>query len=259
MLHALLQFLQDCLQPLSVVWLLITWSAGRQLWRRQWRAAVSWLLPWVVLTVFACTSLPSWLVYGLEKRWANVDFAALPSCDAVVCLGGGAQPSLTEATGLHFSGSADRVATALQALASGKAKELVLGGGGFQQEGSKLMEADAVKAWLDRNKLSLAPVTSLGYCANTRDEATKVATLCAERGWKRVLLVTSAIHMARAEATFIKAGVNVTCLPCNFHSSQLRTGSRSTLHLPHTAELEHFYIWCHEVAGSQVYRWRGWL
>lgn len=254
-----LRFFEDWLQPVPIVWLLLTWGAVRQGWRRHWRAAAGWLLPWLILTVSTCTLLPSTLVYSMEKRWADTDLKSLPQCDAVVCLGGAAEPSLHEATGFHLSKSGDRITTALSGVAACNAKELVLSGGGYENLGHWLSEADAVKGWLDTSKLSPAPVTSLGICANTRDEATKVAALCAERGWQRVLIVTSGIHMTRAEAAFKKAGVPVSCLPCNFQSSQLRVGTLSVIHLPHSGGLDLFKMWWHEFVGLQVYRWRGWL
>ena len=45
-------------------------------------------------------------------------------------------------------------------------------------------------------------VISLGGCKHTRHEAEKVAKLAQERGWKRVLLVTSASHLKRAAGVF---------------------------------------------------------
>ncbi len=257
---SVLRLLQKWIQPLCLLWLFLTCAVLISAWRRRWRSFGAWLVPWTLMTVFSCTNLPSTLVYSLERPWQEAAHAVLPPCDAVVCLGGGAEPSPCEPTGFHLVDSGDRLTTALGALSSTHARELVLGGGSYKKNQQWHSEADAVKRWLDTANLTPVPVTSLGACSDTHDEAQKVAALCAERGWKQVLLVTSASHMNRAAATFRKAGVPVVCLPCNFHSSMIRIDDeRSFWHPPHPETLQLFNIWCHEFAGWQVYRRRGWL
>lgn len=53
---------------------------------------------------------------------------------------------------------------------------------------------------------------------NTQDEALAVARLGAEKGFNRVILVTSAFHMQRATLLFEKAGMSVTPYPTDFRS-----------------------------------------
>lgn len=53
---------------------------------------------------------------------------------------------------------------------------------------------------------------------NTQDEALAVAKLGAEKGFNRVILVTSAFHMQRATLLFEKAGMSVTPYPTDFRS-----------------------------------------
>jgi uncharacterized SAM-binding protein YcdF (DUF218 family) len=261
MTNDIFRLLQQWLQPLSILWLMMSAAVVWNGWRRRWRLFLGCLLPWTVLTLFACTPLPTTLLSPPERPWEAQARAPIPACDAVVCLGGGAEPSRVEPTGFHLVDSADRVTSALGAVSHAGARELVLGGGSYKQNGIWVSEADAVKRWLDTSKLSPVPVTSLGGCANTFDEATKVARLCGERGWRQVLLVTSASHMKRAEATFRKAGITVVCLPCNFHSSQVRKDDDRFViwHAPHLHTLKLFQIWWHEFAGWHVYKRRGWL
>ena len=102
-------------------------------------------------------------------------------------------------------------------------------------------------------------MVSLGVCADTHDEAVKTAALVKEHGWAKVLLVTSASHMPRAAGTFEKAGVSVVEVPCNYVSSLNRVGDFQWLHLPHGDAFGVFGAWFHEVIGTWVYRWRGWM
>ena len=259
MVSYLLHHLLDFIAPLSLIWLLmgVGW-----LWnlRRGWRgAALFWLLPWTLLTLLTCTSLPSALVYTMEKPWLESRVEDLPNCDVIVCLGGGVEPAPQEATGIHLQHSADRVATALLLAKAGKAPTLVVSGGVVEDNGTCYSEANAVVAWIEKLKLSPIPVLSLGACENTHDEAVKIDQLCEKNHWKRVLLLSSATHLARAEATFRKAGVDVTCFPCNFSSSLSTLGSHYWIHAPNSAGFDLFEIWWHEKVGWFVYHWRGWL
>jgi uncharacterized SAM-binding protein YcdF (DUF218 family) len=54
---------------------------------------------------------------------------------------------------------------------------------------------------------------------NTQDEALAVAKLGAEKGFNRVILVTSAFHMQRASLLFEKAGLTVVPFPTDFRAN----------------------------------------
>jgi uncharacterized SAM-binding protein YcdF (DUF218 family) len=247
------------IQPLSVIWLLLgSWVIWR-VWRKTWRELALPGLAWLLLTVMSCTPMASLLMAALEKKYPPVDMAALPVADAIVCLGGGAEPSLVEPTGLHLKSGADRLSTALFLLAQAKAPILVLGGGGYEEAGVMHSEADQVVEGLKKAGINTAAMRSLGVCADTHDEAHKMAEWMKEKDWKRVLLVTSAYHMPRSVGTFEKAGVSVLAVPCNYVSSVHRVGDLQWLHLPHSDAFSVFGGWFHELIGTWVYRWRGWM
>jgi len=136
---------------------------------------------------------------------------------------------------------------------------LVLGGGGYPHAGTVLSEADALARHLTEHRHISTPVISLGICADTHDEAVKVAALASQHRIQHLLLVTSASHMQRAVATFEKAGLRSTPVPCDYQSSLHRVGPVRWLHLPHPGGFETFATWFHEVIGSWLYRWRGWI
>lgn len=246
-------------QPLCLVWLLLAGWLVHACWRRRWRSAALPGLAWLLLTAFTCTPLASLLVSSLEDQHPRVALTDLLPADAIICLGGGAEPSTTEPSGFHLKTSADRLSTALALWQGGKAPLLVLGGGGYRDKGSTLSEADRVAEALKPLTGTARFVLSLGACADTRDEALKVAALAQERGWKRLLLVTSANHMPRAFGAFQKAGVVVEAVPCNYLSSLNRVGELHWFHLPHADGLLVFNAWLHEVLGTWHYRRQGWL
>lgn len=259
MMNSLLRLPLRLLDPLTLVWLLLTIWVIRVAWLRLWRWAFLPIAAWLVLTVITCTSLPSWLIARLENTYAMPSPEAFSQADAIVCLGGGIEPSHTEPLGFHLVRGADRVATAIGMSVSGVAPVLVLGGGGYEHEGQLISEADAIAGQLANFSPLGFEVISLGICAHTRDEATKVAELAQKRGWKKVLLVTSASHLPRSVAVFKKLGVTVVPVPCHYLSSYNRLGTVDWVHLPHRGAFDIFDSWFHEFIGTWVYQWRGWI
>ena len=251
--------LMPLLNPLVLAWLLLGLWLIRRALRRQWRELSLPGLAWLILSLVSCTGLPSWLICRLESATPLTRIEDLPTADAIICLGGGVEPSLVEPTGLHLKTAADRLSTALATFRAGKAPVLVLGGGGYKQAGNHLSEADHLKAALVKMGLDPNSLVSLGICADTHDEAVKVAALAKTRSWQRCILITSAAHLPRATATFAKAGVTTVPLPCNYLAASRRVTTRPMLHLPKAEGFEIFGAWSHEVIGEIIYRWRGWL
>ena len=248
------------IQPVGFLWLCLIILAV-VLWRRKHRSLAGCTGAMVVMiTVFGSSDFPGWLLRGLEKPWAGVKSAELPQCDAVVVLGGGTEPSRFEMAGMHLTKAGDRVLMGLELIRLGRAPVLCLGGGKSEFDGVSVSEADVVKAWLASWKLPAnAEVISFGVTANTREEAEKTAALLRERGWKRVLLVTSAFHMKRAAATFRGAGVDVVPAPCNFLTTVSTGDSPFQLSVPSWQGFEKAGVWLHEIIGWQMYRRRGWI
>lgn len=249
------------LEPLGLLWMFLALLAGWQFRRRQFSWAMGTAAGWWMLTAATCIPLPSLLLSKLEGPWAGTDLAQVPRCDAIVVLGGGVEPSHREIVGLHFKRATDRLITAIELARRDKGGALVIGGGGYPDaDGAALLpEADLTRDWIESWQTVTQPVLSLGVCADTHDEAAKVSELARSHGWKTVLLVTSASHMKRAEATFKKAGLEVACAPCNYESSHLQLDRLTWFHTPENGGLEMCSIWLHETVGWWFYRWRGWI
>lgn len=258
-MDSILRLALDFVQPLCLVWLLLSVWIVRMAWLRLWRWSLLPVMAWLVLTVISATALPSWLMYGLESRYEIPSMESLSGADAIVCLGGGATASLTEPTGIHLQRGADRLSTALSMAFSNMAPALVIGGGGREKDGKVYSEADALVAHFRKFAGKDTELISLGVCANTYDEAQKVAELAAERGWQKVILVTSASHLPRAVATFAKAGVPVLPMPCHYTSGFNRISDMEWLHLPHAESIVLFQDWLHEIVGTWTYQRRGWM
>lgn len=260
MINHLLRQLLLLLQPIGLVWgglialAVILWR------RRQRKLAIASSAMALLLTVVGGTDITFWMLWKLEEPWTSVKLADQPECDVALVLGGYADPSRHEAGGVHLTRAGDRVMMGIEALRTGKAKSLVLGGGWMLFGGKKVSEAEAVKAWLeDWNLVGDREIVSLGQCADTRDEALRFATLTEERGWKRVLLITSATHMRRASATFRAVGVDAVPVPCNYLSLAITEPRPIRIGIPGITGFENFGVWSHEIVGRIMYRRRGWL
>lgn len=247
------------LAPVGFLWLcLIVLTVA--LWlRKQHRFAVGAACLVLFVTIVGSSGLPASLVAALEKPYAGKKPDELPECDAVVMLGGGVEPSRYEVGGLHLTKAGDRVLMALELMRLGKAPVLVIGGAAATLDGTLRVEADLTGQWVADWQLSLAPVISLGRCVNTRDEAVKVRALADARGWRRVLLVTSANHMRRAVAVFHKAGVEAVPAPCNFLTEISTPPGPPGWNIPSYGGFEKVSIWLHEQIGWVIYSRRGWL
>lgn len=86
----------------------------------------------------------------------------------------------------------------------------------------------------------------------------EVLDLLANRDIDQVLLVTSAFHMRRAQATFHASGIRV--IPA-VTDHEVLTGQKLTPldFLPDVKALMNSSIALKEYLGLWVYRWRGWI
>lgn len=88
---------------------------------------------------------------------------------------------------------------------------------------------------------------------DTYDEAVAVARLYRERGWRRLILVTSPVHLHRAAAVFRKQELVVLARPA-LEGNYSLSGSTQP-----EQRIQAFRNWIREVIGYQVYLWRGWI
>ncbi len=249
----------DFLGPLVLLWLgLIALTLA--LWRRRhlrFAAAAGAAVGWI--TLLCGTPFPVWLVETLERPYAGVKPAAQPAADVIVLLGGGVDPAVHEVGNLHLTIAGDRVVMALELARLAKAPVLCVSGGHAKFGRYRWIEADLVaRAIVDRG-LTAAEVVSFGGCTDTHDEAMRLRQLAVTRGWRRVLLVTSAVHMRRAAATFRTEGFEVIPAPCNFLTALSEEAKPPIAGLPTPYGFTLFSAWLHEQIGWLEYRRRGWI
>ena len=96
-------------------------------------------------------------------------------------------------------------------------------------------------------------ILAVGPIRNTREEAVAVTQLCRERGWRRVLAVTSPLHTRRAAAALEQGGLEVVSVPALETRFDLETLDRPV------ERRRGFGAALHERLGLFAYGRRGWL
>jgi uncharacterized SAM-binding protein YcdF (DUF218 family) len=243
--------------PLTLSILLAT--GALLLWKRR-RLAFRLLAASVVL-LLVCTSgvLEGMLVGSLENQYPDCGLE-VPPAQAIVVLGG----SMHGPSGMHhltgLTDHSDRLLVAFRLYRSGKAP-LVLCSGGDNPIGGQAGTAPEA-LWMARllEEWNIPPtaIQIEGASVNTRENAIRSYQALAPRGIRRIILVTSAMHMPRAAGAFRKAGFEVIAAPADFHSGWLESNTLSRW-LPNAYDLDNSDMAFREWLGIAVYHLRGWI
>jgi len=220
---------------------LALWWPRRAFWRRPWnhhhhqrhlpypplrhRRGSGWRGPLagVALAWLALWSLP---VVSHAFRWwwespyPPVVASSAPQAQAVVLLGGGIRPAGLDGSAANMGAAADRMWMAAELMRAGKAPVVVLSGGSNPTE-SATSEAQAMQQVLLALGVPQAAMRLEERSRNTRQNASETAALLLPQGQRRILLVTSALHMRRAVRLFQAQGFDVIPAPTD-HEGRLR-------------------------------------
>ncbi len=246
-------------EPLGLFWVILLLLTGWRLFCREWRRAAGPGILALLIYLIGGTRIPAHLLAGLERQYARGGLTEVAPADAVVMLGGILTVSTNDPLGFDLSMAADRAVTAVELVRRGKARVLVLGGGIQGVKGREEPEGGLIKRWLTAWGLAKVPVIVLDKCANTRGEAERVQALASQYGWRRLLLVTSASHMKRAEGVFRKLGLDVTCVACDFQGMAVFEQPPKIPVAPGLGGFQQLAVYLHERVGWWLYKCRGWV
>jgi len=174
-----------------------------------------------LIWLFAMPITSRELIWGLEERAAALTPQPIPKADAVVVLGGGLEPALAPRRAIEVKGSGDRLLTGVRIIRSKKAP-LMIASGARSNQNFTAKDPAPPEALLARDlaiELGVRPDQILinPHSRTTAEEARDIGELGRRRGWRRVLLVTSAFHMPRSLATFRqRSGLTVIPVACDY-------------------------------------------
>ncbi len=246
------------ISPLA--WALGLLAAGLLLGLRDGGLRVGWglsLASLVTLWVFATPRVANALLRGLEMP-AVTRMRDGVTYDAAILLTGVMDGNATVDHGESaYNESVDRVLVTLDLLRSGRARSvLVTGTSWAPRPGEGDSEARRIAQDLERWGVEPSRIVVEEASRTTRENAVNSAGVIAREGWRTLLLVTSAAHMARARGCFRAVGLDVDTRATDFESYE--PSPHAAPLGPSSTALEESRVALHEWVGRIVYRWRGW-
>ena len=211
-------------------------------------------LGWIVMWSLPITSL----YFGgkLETRFAYFEAASAPRADVIVVLGGNTQANRANWFEPYNRATAtDRIDRAAALYFAGRAPKILLSGGALE---GKVSEARIMAKVLRQRGVPESALILENDSRYTYENAQFSDRVMQHAQLKRALLVTSALHMPRARATFIKRGIDA--LPAS-SAPQITLPDDEHLNpwLPHIRSLEASRTIIKEYLGLLGYWMRGWV
>jgi uncharacterized SAM-binding protein YcdF (DUF218 family) len=238
---------------IAVLLLLLLWLLTR---RNGFLAAI------VIVSLLLWLSATPWLSRNLqsllEGRASEAVTESLPAADAIVVLGGTLSPPGASGGDANLTAAADRLVYATQLYKLGKAPVVLISGGNRSGSGEADAESVHAAALLARWGVPASAILTETESTNTYENAVYSKMMLDQHGLKAVLLVTSAIHMRRALATFRSAGVESTPAATDFEASGAAPPARVAW-IAEPAALASTTRTMKELVAWLVYRSRGWI
>jgi uncharacterized SAM-binding protein YcdF (DUF218 family) len=234
---------------LLVLMLAVGWLFARRLFGR--------LLLLIAIAGFYGLSTPAtvhWLAGQLETAQARTfDELRQSQADGILVFLAGSRRQNPEYAGADAlsARSLERVDYALAVHRETRLPILLSGGSRDEQ---RRPVAELAADWLQqRAGLSAAAVDAASQ--DTWENARNSRVLLEQLGMRRVILVTHAYHMPRAQLSARAAGLDVVPAPFAFIHTPVdrRAPYKATDWLPQTGQLERAYLVLHEMAGLVWY------
>jgi len=236
------------LAPLT--WALLFMLASLVLWRRARWAAVFLGAAMATLLAFSSGTVADRLIHHAEAK-ARSTYRADVTYDAVIVLGGLVDGAASRATGTaQLTDPVERITRAYELLQAGQAKNALLSGGFINARPEDRSEAEWLAMKLREWGIAPDRIAVEGQSLNTHENAVHSALVAREKGWTKLLLVTSAAHMPRALGCFHRAGLFPDALPVDFRSGDEREAGWQ----PRASALAKSTEAIREMAGRVVYR-----
>ena len=222
--------------------------------RKRWPVLVALAL----LYLCALPVVAHHLMHALENAYPPQGLAQVEKADAIVVLSGFLGPSPPPDCHDCLSNTSDaseRFEAGIQLWQRKKGRHLVFTGGRIPWEKQAEVEGAIAGRLAEARGVPADSILVTREVGNTDDEAHAVASMMRERGWSKVILVTTAWHMPRAARLFRKAGVDSVPFPVDY-----RTDAQSSVTvldlLPHADSLGKTELALRELYGIAFYALR---
>ena len=195
----------------------------------------------------------SFIADSCSRLWEIPRFQPTETYDVGIVLGGIADyDKITKAH--NFNKHADRIIDAQQLYHQKKIKKILISGGNGVLFNDGYIEANAMRDYLILNQIPDEDILIENKSRNTKENAFNSAKILKkEYPNSKILLITSANHMKRAQFCFEKANIKTTAFPTDCTTSYTNL-SIEYLFLPRVDALQVWENLIHEWIGYIVYK-----
>jgi uncharacterized SAM-binding protein YcdF (DUF218 family) len=232
-------------------------------WKQLSRSQLPIALALIVLLVSSNGWTQNLLVRSLEGQ--NLP-AELPNADAIVLLGGATKSATKPRPMVDVSEQGDRVLYAAKLYLEKKAPIIIASGGRIDWNSAGQPEAADMAQLLEMMGVPKDAIVQEPDSLNTYQNAVNVKKILDEKGIKRVLLVTSALHMPRSLLIFQRQKIEAIAAPTDFLVSEpemeipsSNLGAIVLNLLPDSGRLDITTKVIKEYIGTIIYRLKGWI
>ena len=194
------------------------------------------------------------LVEGGVQNDYRKPISTIDSADAIVVLSGMLEINeVGDTTNIEW-GDPDRFFGGITLFKAGKAQKLIFTGGKMPWDKVKKTEGAVLKEYAISNGIPSEKIFVTKDVENTADEAVAVSALINPN--KRIILVTSAYHMYRAQRLFEKQGLVVIPYKVDYKENRNNTTTLMNF-LPSAINLELTETGIREIIGRFFYLVKG--
>jgi len=209
----------------------------------------------VVLLVASSQWGPNTIGWSLEHATTST-LRSDVTYDAVVLLGGVVDEEVSARSGQPaYNENVERVLMTYRLMRDNKAKYAIVSGGTLDKRFPGFGEADLLGRQLEEWGIAKDRIILDPLALNTRENALYAQRIAKERGFERVVILTSAFHMLRAEECFVAIGMKVDTYAVDYRAHERSPGLSGWL--PRAGNLATTTAMTREIAGRWVYRAQG--
>ena len=217
-----------------------------------------------VLTLVVCGN--GWVVDRLNRslEWQHLPPDPVPTADAIVILSGAVRDQRRPRPTVEVNEAGDRVLYGAELFRQARAPKVFCTGDVPPGVLAPAPEAEAMADLLVHVGVPRGAIVVERKARNTREHTINLCPMFAEHQIRRVLLVTSAIHMPRSLGAFQLGcpAVEYIPAPTDFRSTEPLPAPWYGLFamlIPTPYNLAGFSDITHEYLGMVYYRLRGWM
>jgi len=191
----------------------------------------------------------AWLAWEPEAVFMN----DVQPADAAIVLTGITQPNKSPHDRVHYNEGSERILDAIQLYKMGKVRKILISGGSGSTQKVEHTEAEDLQQTALFAGVPKSDILLEQRSRNTRENALYTKELLAKHPeLEKLLLITSAFHMRRAQDCFQKVGLTFDTFPADFqtYDSNFNWGSI----VPEASALYKWERLIHEWTGLVVYK-----